>query len=115
MFHNFSKKIVAAGMWVTELAMEPGGGSISSGSPRLPRGSPTGRGEGSHGQSLAWAGAGGAHKEPERHTRPIGAPAIGSRSGMKTSEGGELLLLSHYLLPETKCMSQVRIGPVDAP
>ena len=54
---------------MTELAMEPGGEASSApGPPGSPRGSPTGRGEGSHGQSLTCAGAGGAHKEPEEHT-----------------------------------------------
>ena len=49
--------------------MEPGGEAASAlGSSGSPRGSPTGCREGSHGQSLAWASIGRAHKEPEEHT-----------------------------------------------
>lgn len=49
--------------------MEPGGEAASAlGPPGSPRGSPTGRGEGSHEQPLTWAGVGRAHKEPEEHT-----------------------------------------------
>lgn len=117
MFHNFSKKIVAAehvGDWVGYGTRR--GGSISSGSPRLPQRKPHWPWGG-----ITWAvprlgwcrrGSQGARRTHSANWSPLPSAAV---QEWKHPKENWIASSFHYLLPETKCMSQVRIGPVDAP